>query len=143
MTVAQILRQKGHHVHSVRVDTPLMDALKLLAKHRIGAILVLDDDDNIAGVLSERDVARGLPEKGAALLKENVSALMTRDIITASSEMTIAEVMNLMTERRIRHLPVVDNGKLNGMITIGDVVKSKIAQSEHEAEALKAYIATG
>ena len=143
MTVALILKEKGPEVISVRSDQKVIEALEILKERRIGAVLVCDDGDQICGVLSERDVVRELPNHGGDLLNQTVSVLMTHDVITCAPGDSISDIMALMTRNRIRHLPVVEGGSLCGMISIGDVVKQKIAESEHEAEALKAYIATG
>lgn len=143
MTVAQILNEKGGDVVSVGVGATVMDALIVLKEHRIGAVLVMDDDGSVAGVLSERDVVRALPDEGGSLLLQPVSSLMTRGVISCETSHSMTDVMALMTQRRIRHLPVIEGGRLLGMISIGDVVKHRIAETEHEAEALKSYIALG
>lgn len=142
MSVAQILREKGGNVISVDENAGVSEALDILKKHRIGAVMVMKDGD-VCGVLSERDIVRALPDKGAALLDEPVNALMTHDVVFCSPGDDMESIMALMTENRIRHLPVQDNGNLVGVITIGDVVKHRIAESEHEAEALRSYIALG
>lgn len=142
MSVAQILREKGNNIISVNEDATVSEVLDILKQHRIGAVMVLKDDD-VCGVLSERDIVRALPEKGAALLNEQVNGLMTHDVVFCNPADSMESIMALMTENRIRHLPVQDNGKLVGVITIGDVVKHRIAETEHEAEALRSYIALG
>ena len=142
MSVAQILREKGNNIISVEEGAAVSEVLGILKQHRIGAVMVMKDGD-VCGVLSERDIVRALPEKGAALLDEQVNALMTRDVVFCSPSDDMESIMALMTENRIRHLPVQDNGKLVGVITIGDVVKHRIAETEHEAEALRSYIALG
>lgn len=143
MTVAQVLKEKGNEIISVGEGATVMDALGVLKERRIGAVLVRREDGAIAGVLSERDVVRALPDQGGALLDQPVTVLMTRDVITCGSEDSMDRVMALMTEHRIRHVPVIDSGEMTGMISIGDVVKSRIAESENEAAALKSYIALG
>ena len=143
MTVEHILKSKGNRIISVDEGASVMEALAVLKENRIGAVLVMSSGNQIAGVLSERDVVRGLVDGGAALLDSPVSGLMTRDVITCKPADSIDAVMALMTEKRIRHLPVMDGGSLSGVITIGDVVKQRIAEAEHEADALKEYIATG
>lgn len=140
MTVRRILRGKGGAVVSVPPAATVLDALNALKQHRIGAVLVLGDKGKIEGVLSERDIVRALPDKGGNLLAMPVSALMTREVITCQPSDSLDQVMAVMTERRIRHLPVVENRRLLGVISIGDVVKERIAETEHEAEALKSYI---
>ena len=143
MTVAAILKEKRPGVVSVRPDDSIESACQLLADKGIGAVLALRADGGIAGILSERDIVRGLAMTGTALLQQSVDSIMTKNIMVCSIHDTIEDVMHLMTKRRIRHLPVVDNGKLGGMISIGDVVKRRIAATEMEAEALRQYIATG
>ena len=143
MTVAHILKEKGNAVVSVQDDTTILDAMHVLTDKRIGAVLVMSDASAVAGVLSERDIVRGLAAQGPDLLGKPVSTVMTREVITTTPETPIASVMNLMTANRIRHLPVLNGDALVGVISIGDVVKQRIAETEHEAEALRDYIATG
>jgi CBS domain-containing protein len=142
MNVAAILKGKGGAIATVRSETSVAEAAKLLASRRIGAVLVDGGKGagGLAGILSERDIVRGLAERGAGVLDRPVGDLMTRDVVVTTSSHTIDRVMGLMTERRIRHLPVVDNGALVGVISIGDVVKHRIAEIEREAEALRTYI---
>ena len=142
MSVAQILREKGDNIISVEEDATVSEVLGILKKHRIGAVMVMKDG-NVSGVLSERDIVRALPDKGAALLDEPANALMTSDVVFCSPSDNMESIMALMTENRIRHLPVQDNGKLGWVVTIGDVVKHRIAESAHETEALRSYIALG
>lgn len=141
MTVALILKDKGADIVSIAPEAPLADAVALLAEHRIGALLVLDTGGRIAGMLSERDLVRGLAKKGGALLDDPVSTLMTENVITTGPGDSVARVMTVMTKNRFRHLPVMSGKRLIGMISIGDVVKHRLEEAEHEAEALKAYIA--
>jgi CBS domain-containing protein len=143
MTVAAILKEKASGVISVRPDDGIETVCQKLADKGIGAVMVLRGDGGIAGILSERDIVRGLAMIGTDLLQQSADTIMTRNVMVCSSKDTIEDVMHLMTKRRIRHLPVVDNGKLIGMISIGDVVKRRIAATEMEAEALRQYIATG
>lgn len=142
MSVAQILREKGDNIISVKETASISEAINVLKQHRIGAVLVMRDG-NVCGVLSERDIVRALPDKGADLLDDSVDVLMTREVVFCSPSDDIEAIMALMTENRIRHLPVQDDGKLVGLITIGDVVKHRIAETVHEAEALRSYIALG
>ncbi|MEN0651696.1 MULTISPECIES: CBS domain-containing protein [Hyphobacterium] len=142
MNVAAILDEKGRDVFSLRADATLSEAAALLDQKRIGAIVVVDSSGAIAGVLSERDIVRQLARMGASALTEPVAGCMTRDVITASPRDTVEEVMASMTDRRIRHLPVLEQGRLAGIVSIGDVVKRKIEQTEADAEAMKAYIAS-
>ncbi len=141
MTVAHILREKGGDVVTIDPEASVGDAVRLLAAHGIGAVLVCDGDGDIVGVLSERDIVRALVDAEAPLLERPVSDLMTRDVVTVRPGDNIASVMAIMTAHRIRHLPVLDErGRLSGLISIGDVVKQRIAEAEREAEALKDYI---
>ena len=141
MTVSNILQHKGSDVVSVSANCSLQEAATILATKRIGAIMVLSGDE-IEGVLSERDLVRGIADGGGDCLKDTVASVMTPSVITCSPSDTIKTVTNTMSSKRIRHLPVVEDGKLVGMISIGDVVKAKIAKAELEAEALKTYIGT-
>lgn len=143
MSVAAILKNKSGSIVAAKPKDSVAAVAKLLGTHGIGAVLVLDDGGGIAGILSERDIVRGLAQQGAALLDKEADTIMTRNVMVCSSKDTVQDVMHLMTKRRIRHLPVVDAGKLAGMISIGDVVKHHIAATEMEAEALRQYIATG
>jgi len=143
MTVAQILKQKGSKVLTVEATDSVQHALEIMKERHIGALLVCGKGGKIEGVLSERDVVRALPEVGGKLLKSPVSSLMTKDVITCSPDHTVREVMEVMTEKRFRHLPVVKGGKLVGLISIGDAVKARISETEQEAEALKQYISSG
>lgn len=143
MSVAMILKDKGGGLVSARPGDTVAAVCRLLAGHGIGAVLVLNPDGGIAGILSERDVVRGLAQHGIALLERTADLLMTRNVMVCSPADTVEDVMHVMTKRRIRHLPVVEEGRLVGMISIGDVVKRRIAATELEAEALRQYIATG
>ncbi len=142
MTIERILSGKGGDVVSVSPDDTLEKAAQVLVENRIGAILAMRGDE-IAGVLSERDIVRAVGTTGASALSQPVSALMTENVITCRKSDTIADVMGVMTDRRIRHVPVVEKGKLLGIVSIGDLVKERIAQSEHEAAALRDYISAG
>ncbi len=143
MNVALILKDKGGDMVSSKPGDTIATVCRLLAGHGIGAVLVLNPDGGIAGILSERDVVRGLAQHGVTLLERTADSLMTRNVMVCAPADTIQDVMHVMTKRRIRHLPVLDGGKLVGMISIGDVVKRRIADTELEAEALRQYIATG
>lgn len=143
MTVASILKEKGTDVITIHRNASLREAVVLLAEKGIGALLVCGDGEAIAGMLSERDIVRGLAGEGADLLDRPVSDLMTEDVVTASPHDSVVQVMGIMTNRRFRHLPIVNKGRLEGMVSIGDVVKRRIAEAEQEAEALKSYIQSG
>jgi len=127
-------------VHSVRPDTPISEVAEALKQFRIGTALVLDGDESIAGVLSERDIVRGIAESGAGLLGQAAETIMTRDVITADPEDNMMSVMACMSERRIRHLPVVDADQVLGLISIGDVIKARISELEGQSETLLDYI---
>jgi CBS domain-containing protein len=143
MIVASLLNTKGRDVFSVGPDATVTDAARYLRDKGIGAALVLDQAGAAAGVFSERDLVNAVADQGNTALTLTVGELMTRDVISCTPRDPIPSVMATMTERRVRHLPVVDGGKVVGVVSIGDVVKSRIAEAETEAEALKAYIASG
>lgn len=143
MHVASILKMKGQAVETVRVDATLMTAVKRLSSKRIGAVVVTDKTGEIVGIVSERDIVHTLAKDGVAALEWPVSEIMTRDVLTCTAGDTIDELMSRMTARRCRHLPVVSDGTLAGIISIGDVVKHHIAEVEMEAMAMRDYIATG
>ncbi len=141
MTVRAILDTKGHQVQSVEPDTKLADAIKLLSQRRIGAVLVLSQG-RIEGILSERDIVRVLGERGASVLEEPVSAAMTRKVVSCREKDTVSEMMEVMTNGKFRHLPVVEDGRVVGLISIGDIVKWRVGEYEREQEALREYIKT-
>lgn len=141
MTVATILRDKGHDVVQVRPDDSLMSAVQLLAERRIGCVPVVEDGV-VVGVFSERDLVYRVAQVGAAALDLKVRDAMTAPAITIDAETPVIHGLSLMTKRRIRHLPVVTNGKLAGLVSIGDLVKYRIDRIESEAAALRDYIQT-
>ena len=143
MNVEGILKTKGAGVVTIEEGKQIHEIARVLHEKRIGAAVVVDSADNVCGVLSERDVVRAIAKEGPAALHQSVSSFMTADVITCGLHDTIDQLMNLMTDRRIRHLPVLEEGKLVGIISIGDVVKWRIAETVMEAEALRDYIATG
>lgn len=140
VTARSIIEEKGGHVHAVSPATPVRDVVELLRTHRIGSVLVLDESERIAGVLSERDVVRGLAASGGDLLAEPASAIMTCNVITAGPDDNMMSVMGCMSERRIRHLPVVEDDHVLGLISIGDVIKARISELEGQSETLLDYI---
>jgi CBS domain-containing protein len=140
MSIGSILTGK-RPVISVTTATPVRDVVALLHDHRIGAVLVVDGDE-IVGIVSERDVVAELHRLGAAVLDAVAGAVMTAPVVTATPESSLAAAMATMTNRRIRHLPVVADGTLLGLVSIGDLVKRRIEEAEHEAAALKTYIAS-
>jgi CBS domain-containing protein len=141
MTVRSILNTKGHQVMSVQPDANLAAAVKLLGEKKIGAVLVMNQT-RLEGILSERDIVRVLGERGAAVLEEPVSKVMTRRVVSCKEADTVAEIMEMMTTGKFRHLPVIDNGRVVGLISIGDVVKHRVQEYESEQEALRDYIKT-
>ncbi|MFB6421152.1 MULTISPECIES: CBS domain-containing protein [Bradyrhizobium] len=141
MTVRSILNTKGHQIMSVGPDAKLAAAVKLLADKKIGAVLVMDQS-RLEGILSERDIVRVLGERGAGVLEEPVAQVMTRKVVTCKETDTVAEIMEMMTSGKFRHLPVIDNGKVVGLISIGDIVKRRVQEYETEQEALRDYIKT-
>lgn len=143
MTLEQILKAKGHEVTTIRANVTLHGAAQLLDNSKIGSVVATQDNGDLVGVLSERDITRQVARHGAAALEMIVSDAMTRDVITATLGETLDQGLARMTDRRIRHLPVCEDGKLVGLVSIGDLVKWKIRETEAEAEAMKNYIATG
>ncbi|MFO1129662.1 MAG: CBS domain-containing protein [Rhodospirillales bacterium] len=141
MFVSDILRHKGTRIISVKADEPVADAVALMCANRIGAVLVLDGDGGIAGILSERDLVRSLPHHGRTIMEKTVGDLMTSPVITCSPKDPVAAIEGLMTSNRFRHVPVVDDGHVIGMISIGDVVKNRIEEAQAEVDALRRYIA--
>ncbi|RYE66994.1 MAG: CBS domain-containing protein [Oxalobacteraceae bacterium] len=141
MSVKQILEEKGHDVFTLSDSATLGDAAKALATRRIGALILLDAEGKLAGILSERDVVRMIGTTGPDCLTQGVADVMTRTVTTCGENATVNEVMELMTNGRFRHIPVVERGKLIGLISIGDLVKRRIEDAEREAEDMRTYIA--
>ena len=141
MTVRSILNTKGHQVMSVEPDARLSAAIKLLSEKKIGAVLVMNQN-RLEGILSERDIVRVLGDRGAAVLEEPVAQVMTRKVVTCKETDTVAELMEIMTTGKFRHLPVLENNKVVGLISIGDIVKWRVREYESEQEALRDYIKT-
>jgi CBS domain-containing protein len=142
MTVRAILSRKGRDVSTIAPTANLSEAVKLLAERRIGAVVVTGPDNRVAGILSERDIVRVLGERGPGALQDNVAAVMTRKVSTCQESETVALLMEKMTAGKFRHLPVVEQGRLVGIVSIGDVVKLRVEEIEGETEALREYIAT-
>jgi len=142
MTVKAILDQKGRDVFTVGPDITVADAGKELSKQRIGAVVVVDAGNRIRGIVSERDIVRAVADKGPSVLNEAVSTVMTENVSVCHEEDTVNQLMEMMTRGRFRHVPVETDGKLGGMVSIGDVVRMRIEQVEREAEEMKAYIAS-
>ena len=141
MTVAAMLKHKGHAVVSVRPTTTIADVVAVLTERRIGAAVVVDDVGTLRGMVSERDITQALAAHGAATLDMTAEALMTHDVVTATRHTTVAQAMAQMTEGRFRHLPVLDGDHLIGVVSIGDVVKARIMAQDGEVESLRAYVA--
>ncbi len=141
MTVKRILDEKGRKVVTIAPEMAVREAAALLAEHRIGAIVVLDDRQAITGLLAERDVVAAIARYGAECLDRTVAEVMCRDVHTCTEDMEIEAVMEIMNSRRARHLPVARNGRLVGIVSIGDAVRSHIRAIEHETREIKAYIA--
>jgi CBS domain-containing protein len=140
MNVAAILRQKGRAVTTAGPSMTLLDVANRLAAKRIGAIVVVGARGEVAGIVSERDIIRALSQQGPACLSQPVSETMTKQVVTCQETETLDELMAMMTARRFRHLPVVTDGALVGIISIGDVVKHHVAEVEMEAIAMREYI---
>jgi CBS domain-containing protein len=142
MTVSIILACKGREVATIEPSASLASAVGLLAEKRIGALLILGADRRIAGILSERDIVCALAEHGAGALEEPVSQAMTRKVSTCSENETVSNIMERMTDERSRHVPVVDQGRLVGIVSIGDVVKHRLQVMERDSTAMHNYILT-
>ena len=140
MHVAHILKEKGRAVEMADGGATVAEVARQLAAKRIGAVVVAGIDGRIAGIVSERDVIKAIAEEGSDALERPVADIMTRNVVTCREADTVDEIMALMTSRRIRHLPVVEGGKLAGIISIGDVVKHRVAEVELEAMAMRDYI---
>jgi CBS domain-containing protein len=141
MTVRAILDSKGHQIQSVEPAAKLSAAIKTLGERKIGAVLVMSKG-RIEGILSERDIVRVLGERGAQVLDEPVSAVMTRKVVSCKETDTVSAIMEMMTLGKFRHLPVIEEGRVVGLISIGDVVKWRVREYEAEQEALREYIKT-
>ena len=143
MNIAQILKTKGRAVATVRPDADLGEVINKLAQKRIGAIVVVSEKGDVAGIISERDIIRCLAEQGETSLEQPVSKAMTTSVISCQETSTIDEIMELMTQGRFRHVPVIEDGALVGIVSIGDIVKNHIAEVEMEVTAMRGYFATG
>ena len=143
MFIEQILQDKGRDVATVPRNTAVRDALATLRAHGIGALVVSDDGSTIDGILSERDIVRALADRGADVLAEAVAGLMSTEVVTATETVTIEQLMGMMTDRRIRHVPIIDDRGLKGIVSIGDVVKSRLLELETERGQLVDYISRG
>jgi CBS domain-containing protein len=142
MIVNRILSLKGRNVVSIEPNRTLGEAARLLSERRIGALLVVDGSKPVSGIVSERDIVRAVASEGAGALERPISDFMTRQVFTCTGDTAINEVMELMTQQKFRHIPVVEGGSLVGIISIGDVVKLRLEEIEAETQAIKEYIAT-
>jgi CBS domain-containing protein len=143
MRVADVLRTKGSEVATVPPQVSVTGLLEDLARYNVGALVVVDEKDTLVGIVSERDVVRRLDERGAELLTVPVSEIMTSPVVTCEPGDGIDGLAQIMTERRMRHMPVLEDGRLVGIVSIGDIVKSRIEQLESDREQLESYIAQG
>lgn len=140
MLIAEILKDKGGEVFTAAPADDLQSTVKSLDSRRVGALVVCEAD-RVVGILSERDLVRAVARDGSGALSRPIADYMTRDVVFAGPTETVAALMERMTDRRVRHLPVLQDGRLVGVVSIGDLVKSKIAEATFEAESMKAYIA--
>ena len=142
MIVNRILSLKGREVATIEPSRSLSEAARVLAERRIGALLIVDGDRPVTGIISERDIVRAVAMHGAKALDEPVSRFMTEKVVTCTGETSINDVMELMTQQKFRHIPIVESGRLSGIVSIGDVVKLRLEEVEAETQAIKEYIAT-
>jgi CBS domain-containing protein len=140
MTIASVLREKGNTIVSVRPEAPVMELVAMIASRRIGAVLVLDENGELVGIASERDVVKALASKGPGIASLHAADIMTRTVTTVTPQTTINEAMELMDRGYFRHLPVLDQGKLLGIISVRDVVRARIERHVEETEGLRSYI---
>lgn len=143
MNVASILKAKGRAVSTVRPNATLLDVAKKLGPKKIGAVVVVGDNGHVAGIISERDIIRVVSEHGAAALSMVVADVMTRNVVACGETSELDELMEMMTKGRFRHLPVIEDDALVGIISIGDVVRHHVAEVEMEVSAMRNYLATG
>ena len=143
MRILDVLRVKGDEVFTIAPDATVAELLAELADRNVGALIVCREGGTVDGIVSERDVVRRLHDRGTAVLEVPVSEIMTTTVTTCSEQDAVDELMRLMTDRRIRHVPVIRDGQLVGLISIGDVVKNRIGELEHERQNLIGYIAGG
>jgi CBS domain-containing protein len=140
--ISSLLRRKGHEVATIQGSESVRAALAMLAEHGIGALVVSSDGRRVEGIVSERDVARGLHERGAGLLGDPISSVMTPEVHTCTPHVQLTDLARLMTDERVRHVPVVDDDALVGIVSIGDVVKARLDELEEERRQLVDYIQT-
>ncbi len=140
MNVAAILKSKGRSIVTAKPDDTIQDIAARLAAKRIGAIIIVGPNGELEGILSERDIIRAIADRGAACLLEPAARAMTREVITCTLDDSVDHLMQTMTTGRFRHMPILDGSELVGVVSIGDVVKHRIAEVEEEASALKSYV---
>ncbi len=140
MRISKLLEAKGSHVVTIRPEAAIAEAVAELARHGLGALVVSSDGSHIEGIVSERDIVRGLDGAGGSFLQQPVSSIMSSTVRTCQLQDETDALMTTMTERRIRHVPVVDSGRLAGIVSIGDIVKTKIGELEHDRKELVDYI---
>jgi CBS domain-containing protein len=140
MRISDVLARKGSLVATVRPTTTINGALDKLAEHNIGALIVTDADGEIVGIVSERDIVRALPQRGPEVLNAEVSEIMTSPLVTATPHTDVVDAMRSMTDKRVRHLPVLDDGELVGIVSIGDIVKNRIDELQAATDQLTHYI---
>jgi CBS domain-containing protein len=140
MYVRDILATKGSRVFTTQPGATIAAITRLLAQHRIGAVLVTDEQEQVVGIISERDIVSGLAAHGGGVMQMTVADLMTRDVLRCQPEDTIADIMGVMTARRVRHLPVIEDGRLAGLVSIGDVVKHRLDETKLEVDSLRDYV---
>ena len=139
MIIEHILSEKGRNVVTIEPDRTLLETARLLDEKRIGAVVVSDADHPVLGIISERDIARAIADRGAAALDEPVLQHMTAKLFTCTRSCSVSDLMELMTDRRVRHVPIVEAGRLSGIISIGDVVKNRLGEMEAEQRAMDEY----
>lgn len=140
MFLEQIVKEKGGQVYSVAESATLKECAELLEKRKVGAMVILNEAGSLIGVISERDIVRNIAKSGAAALSATVGQAMTRQVVTARPRDTVESAMSRMTDRRIRHLPVLEGGRMIGVVSIGDLVKWRLAEADAEVEAIRSYI---
>jgi CBS domain-containing protein len=143
LLIEHVLHTKGHEVKTIGPEATVAEAVDELRRHNVGALVVSEGGSAIAGIISERDIVRALAADGAAVLDRPLSELMTAEVATCSPRATVDELMRLMTDRRVRHVPVTERGEMVGLVSIGDVVKSRIDELQVEADTLHQYLASG
>jgi CBS domain-containing protein len=140
MKISEVLERKGHAVALVDPDRPIRQAVSELARNGVGALVVSPDGNRLAGMISERDIVRAIDRLGSGALNESIRKLMSTSVVTCSPNDTVDAIASIMTEQRVRHIPIVDNGDLVGIVSIGDIVKSRLDELEADKDALVSYI---